>query len=135
MFQVFNTIVRASPESREAVLQYFSRVVSLNVKRSGMQVDPNTVASDSFMINIQSILLGFAEPFMDATYSKVRELSSTPRHEIDKDIADAAVRHHSSTCRPCSVCDRPVPRLMFRSIVLDGPDLRLIGIRDIYPMA
>ena len=38
-----------------------------------MQVDPTTVASDSFMINIQSILLSFAEPFMDATYSKVMD--------------------------------------------------------------
>ena len=38
-----------------------------------MQVDPTTVASDGFMINIQSILLSFAEPFMDATYSKVMD--------------------------------------------------------------
>ncbi|KAF8195457.1 ubiquitin elongating factor core-domain-containing protein [Pholiota molesta] len=71
LFQVFNTLVRASSETREAVLGYFSRVVSLNVKRSGMQVDPTTVASDSFMLNMQSVLLRFAEPFMDATYSKM----------------------------------------------------------------
>ncbi|KAI5121069.1 hypothetical protein M0805_008583 [Coniferiporia weirii] len=71
LFQAFNTIVRASPESREAVLQYFSRIVSLNVKRGGMQVDPDTVASDGFMINVQAILLRFAEPFMDAKYSKI----------------------------------------------------------------
>ena len=71
LFQVFNTLVRNSPQSREAVLQYFSRVVSLNVKRGGMQVDFDTVASDGFMINLQIILLRFAEPFMDAKYSKV----------------------------------------------------------------
>ncbi|KAH8114701.1 ubiquitin elongating factor core-domain-containing protein [Phellopilus nigrolimitatus] len=71
LFQAFNTIVRASPEAREGVLQYFSRVVSLNVKRGGMQVDPDTVASDGFMINLQAILLRFAEPFMDAKYSKI----------------------------------------------------------------
>ncbi|KAF8964409.1 ubiquitin elongating factor core-domain-containing protein [Flammula alnicola] len=71
LFQVFNTLVRASAESREAVLEYFARVVSLNVKRAGMQVDPATVASDSFMLNMQSILLRFAEPFMDANYSKM----------------------------------------------------------------
>ena len=70
-------MVRASPESREAVLQYFAKVVSLNVKRGGMQVDPTTVASDGFMINLQSILLSFAEPFMDATYSKVISISSS----------------------------------------------------------
>ncbi|KAK7048400.1 U-box domain-containing protein [Favolaschia claudopus] len=71
LFQIFNTLVRASAESREAVLEYFARVVSLNVKRAGMQVEPDTVASDSFMVTIQSILLRFAEPFMDANYSKM----------------------------------------------------------------
>lgn len=71
LFQVFNTLVRASAESREAVLQYFARVIALNVKRAGMQVDPNTVSSDSFMVNIQSILYRFAEPFMDANYTKM----------------------------------------------------------------
>jgi ubiquitin conjugation factor E4 B len=29
------------------------------------------VATDSFMVNLQSVLLRFAEPFMDAKYSKV----------------------------------------------------------------
>ncbi|KAJ7175910.1 ubiquitin elongating factor core-domain-containing protein [Mycena filopes] len=70
-FQIFNTLVRASAESREAVLEYFARVVSLNVKRAGMQVEAETVASDSFMVNLQSILLRFAEPFMDANYAKM----------------------------------------------------------------
>ncbi|PFH54088.1 hypothetical protein AMATHDRAFT_136414 [Amanita thiersii Skay4041] len=71
LFQVFNTIVRASPEAREAVLKYFARVISLNEKRAGMQVDPNTVSSDGFMLNLQSVLLRFAEPFMDANYTKM----------------------------------------------------------------
>ncbi|RDB17892.1 Ubiquitin conjugation factor E4 [Hypsizygus marmoreus] len=71
LFQIFNTLVRASPESREAVLQYFARVITLNVKRAGMQVEPDTVASDSFMVNLQSVLLRFAEPFMDANYTKM----------------------------------------------------------------
>ncbi|KAF5382739.1 hypothetical protein D9615_002873 [Tricholomella constricta] len=71
LFQIFNTLVRASPESREAVLQYFARVISLNSKRAGMQVEPETVASDSFMVNIQTVLFRFAEPFMDANYTKM----------------------------------------------------------------
>ncbi|KAJ3770697.1 ubiquitin conjugation factor E4 [Lentinula raphanica] len=71
LFQIFNTLVRTGPSSREAVLRYFSRVVSLNVKRAGLQVDPETVASDSFMVNIQTILYRFAEPFMDANYTKI----------------------------------------------------------------
>ena len=38
---------------------------------TSLQVDPDTVASDSFMINVQAVLLRFAEPFMDSKYSKV----------------------------------------------------------------
>ena len=38
MFQIFNTLVRASSEAREAVLQYFARIISLNVKRAGTHV-------------------------------------------------------------------------------------------------
>ena len=38
------------------------------------QVDPNTVASDSFMMNLQIILLHFVEPFMDANFTKARNL-------------------------------------------------------------
>ncbi|CAK5270237.1 unnamed protein product [Mycena citricolor] len=71
LFQMFNTFVRASPTSREAVLSYFSRIISLNHRRAGMQVEPDTVSSDSFMVNIQSVLLRFAEPFIDSTYSKM----------------------------------------------------------------
>ncbi|KAG6909123.1 hypothetical protein DXG01_001875 [Tephrocybe rancida] len=71
LFQIFNTLVRAGPESREAVLQYFARVISLNSRRAGTHVDMDTVSSDCFMVNLQTILLRFAEPFMDANYSKM----------------------------------------------------------------
>ncbi|THV00828.1 hypothetical protein K435DRAFT_963795 [Dendrothele bispora CBS 962.96] len=74
LFQVFNTLVRASPGAREAVLQYFTKVISLNAKRAGMQVDPATVSSDGFMVNLQVILYRFAEPFMDASYSKIDKI-------------------------------------------------------------
>ena len=39
------------------------------------QVDYATVSSDSFMVNLQSVLLRFAEPFMDASYTKVSSFS------------------------------------------------------------
>lgn len=92
MFQIFNTLVRSSPESRGTVLDYFTRVISLNVRRAGMQVstlesiccplvfdedrqvEPETVASDSFMVNLQAILFRFCEPFIDANYTKASVL-------------------------------------------------------------
>ncbi|OBZ71580.1 Ubiquitin conjugation factor E4 [Grifola frondosa] len=77
LFQIFNTLVRASPESREAVLQYFSHAINLNRKRAGMQVDPDTVASDCFTMNLQTILLRFCEPFMDSSYSKMDRIDTS----------------------------------------------------------
>ncbi|KZV65315.1 hypothetical protein PENSPDRAFT_614272 [Peniophora sp. CONT] len=71
LFKVLNVFVRADAQCRDAVLGYISRAVNLNIKRSGSHVDPNTVATDSFMVNLYAVLLQFAEPFMDANYSKL----------------------------------------------------------------
>ena len=64
-------MVRASPAARGAVLGYFGRVASLNAKRAAMRVDPNTVSSEGYIINLHAILLRFAEPFLDAGFTKV----------------------------------------------------------------
>ncbi|KAG8733450.1 hypothetical protein FRC11_006177 [Ceratobasidium sp. 423] len=76
LFLVFNAIVRASPDARERVLKYFSTILNINVKRAGAHVDPQTVASDGFMINLQAVLLRFAEPFLDAKYSKIDRIDA-----------------------------------------------------------
>ena len=55
LFQVFNTLVRASPESREAVLQYFAWVINLNVKRAGLQVGEDIITTESFTVNLQTV--------------------------------------------------------------------------------
>jgi len=75
LFQSYNAIVRASPESREKLLNFFAEVVRRNVKRSGMRVDHRTVASDGYMMNMQGMLLRLFEPVMDVTYSKVSRAS------------------------------------------------------------
>ncbi|KAK0566074.1 Ubiquitin conjugation factor E4 [Tilletia horrida] len=70
-FQIFNSLVRAGPESRERVLDYWAKACRLNVKRGAMRVQPHLVSSDGFMVNLFELLLRFAEPFMDARYSKI----------------------------------------------------------------
>ncbi len=45
LFQIFNSLVRASAESREGVLQYFARAININRKRAGMQVGWNFITS------------------------------------------------------------------------------------------
>jgi ubiquitin conjugation factor E4 B len=76
LFNIYNAIVRASPESREGTLDFFALVIRLNEKRAGMRVDPRTVSSDGFMTNLQVVLLKLFEPVMDITFSKVSSSSA-----------------------------------------------------------
>lgn len=71
LFTIFNNIIRSSPSAREAVLDYWATVIKLNQKRAQMHVDPLQVGTDGFLVNLTRLLLSFAEPFMDYTYSKV----------------------------------------------------------------
>lgn len=77
MFNVCNSIVRANPEARDRLLDYFSYAIQLNEKRAQMQVDPQTVASDGFMHNITGVLLMFSDPFLDVRASKIDKIDST----------------------------------------------------------
>jgi ubiquitin conjugation factor E4 B len=54
------------------VLNYLAQAIQLNVKRGGSHVDPATVASDGFMLNLSAALLRLSEPFLDVKFSKVR---------------------------------------------------------------
>ncbi|KAL9938868.1 hypothetical protein V8E36_002587 [Tilletia maclaganii] len=70
-FQIFNALVRAGPASRERVIEFWAKACRLNIKRGAMRVQPNLVSSDGFMVNLFELLVRFAEPFMDAGYSKI----------------------------------------------------------------
>ncbi|EGF97776.1 uncharacterized protein MELLADRAFT_118656 [Melampsora larici-populina 98AG31] len=71
LYNIFDRIVRAGPEPREGVLQFWAQVIQLNLKRAAMQVDPAVVSSDGFIINTQAVLLQFAGPFLDPQFSKI----------------------------------------------------------------
>jgi ubiquitin conjugation factor E4 B len=71
LFNIYNAIVRASPESREGVLSFITLVANLNNKRSGERVDHRTISSDGFMTNLQVVLLKLFAPVMDGAFSKV----------------------------------------------------------------
>lgn len=72
LFGIFNVLVRTSPQSRERVLDFFAIAANVNGHRGAMRVDPKRVSGDGFMFNCQAVLSRFADPFMDATFSKVR---------------------------------------------------------------
>ncbi|KAJ4306774.1 Ubiquitin conjugation factor E4 [Collariella sp. IMI 366227] len=68
---IINAFIRASPQARNKVLDWFAYIMNVNHKRRAMQVDPREVASDGFMMNVTIILDFLCEPFMDSTFSKV----------------------------------------------------------------
>jgi ubiquitin conjugation factor E4 B len=74
LLEIINHFVRASPKSRNRTLDWFAYIVNANHKRRALQVDPNTVSSDGFMMNVTVVLDGLCEPFMDTTFSKVSKI-------------------------------------------------------------
>jgi ubiquitin conjugation factor E4 B len=68
---IVNAFIRASPQARNKVLDWFAYIMNANHKRRAIQVDPKEVSSDGFMINVTVILDTLCEPFMDSTFSKV----------------------------------------------------------------
>lgn len=70
-FRIFNAIVRSGAPAREKVLAYWGRACALNAKRGAMQVRQELVASDGYMVNLYEMLLRFADPFMDAGFTKI----------------------------------------------------------------
>ncbi|KAL8293009.1 hypothetical protein RQP46_000703 [Phenoliferia psychrophenolica] len=74
LFRIMDNIVRAGPKPREAVLSLIGHVALANVKRAAMRVDPRTVSTHGFVINLHNILLSFAAPFMDSTFSKIDKI-------------------------------------------------------------
>ena len=52
LFDIVNAIVKSSKPARETMLDWFALSVNKNHKRRAMQVDPKTVSSDGFMVNI-----------------------------------------------------------------------------------
>jgi ubiquitin conjugation factor E4 B len=68
---IVNAFIRASPQARNKVLDWFAYIMNVNHKRRAIQVDPREVSSDGFMLNVTVILDTLCEPFMDSTFSKV----------------------------------------------------------------
>lgn len=52
LFDLVNSIIKASKASREQMLDWFALVVNSNHKRRAMQVDVENTSSDGFMVNI-----------------------------------------------------------------------------------
>ncbi|ODQ65742.1 hypothetical protein NADFUDRAFT_46380 [Nadsonia fulvescens var. elongata DSM 6958] len=74
LFYIVNKIIRASPESRVALLNYFSKAININTKRRATQIFPGSVSGDGFMTNVTLILIKLAEPFIDPSCTKITKV-------------------------------------------------------------
>ena len=71
LLDIINQLLRASPDARDRLLDWFALTVNANHKREQERVDRTTVSSDGFMINVTTCLEQLCEPFMDASFSKL----------------------------------------------------------------
>ena len=83
LFRICDLVVRSGTEGKRAVLDWFAEVLATNTKRKAMQVDPTSVASDGFMLNIVAVLNKFAEPFIDIHYKRVPIITITALCVLD----------------------------------------------------
>ncbi|GAA5912608.1 ubiquitin conjugation factor core domain-containing protein [Sporobolomyces salmoneus] len=74
LFRILSNLVRSSPSARESVLEFFASVAKLNSKRAAMRVDPRTVSTEGFIVNLHTVLLGLCEPFLDAGLTKIDKI-------------------------------------------------------------
>jgi ubiquitin conjugation factor E4 B len=87
LFDIANSFIKVHKDSRAKILDWFALTVNANHKRRALQVDPKTVSSDGFMVNVTVILDRLCEPFMDAAFSKIDRievdyLRRSPRVDI-----------------------------------------------------
>ncbi|MCJ1319958.1 hypothetical protein MMC15_005294 [Xylographa vitiligo] len=107
LLDITNHIIRNSKEAREKMLGWFATCMNTNHKRRAYQIDPKTVSTDGFMINVTVCLDQLCEPFMDATFSKidridVEYLRRKPRIDVndetklnaDQSTSDEYYSHH-----------------------------------------
>ncbi|WVQ99568.1 hypothetical protein IAU59_006704 [Kwoniella sp. CBS 9459] len=80
LFNIYNAIVRASPESREGVLDFFALTIRLNEKRAGMR--PNFI-SDLFFLSNAFLHLGLIKTIGTRTRAE-KNMS-----EIEKELKRA----------------------------------------------
>ena len=100
LLDITNHIIRTNKGTRERMLDWFAICVNTNHKRRALQVDPEAVSSDGFMLNVTVCLDQLCEPFMDATFSKidridVEYLRRHPRVDIKEETKLNADQHAS----------------------------------------
>jgi len=70
-FEGVKLLLKASPETKEGVLEWISVVLNRNVERTRIQADRRSMSSDGFMLNLSAVLLSFCVPFISPASPKL----------------------------------------------------------------
>ena len=72
LYQICMSIIRSSPQARDALLDYMAYLLKINQGRTKMHIqDPKSVSTEGFMSNWYRVLLRLCDPLMDASISKL----------------------------------------------------------------
>ncbi|ODV77076.1 uncharacterized protein CANTADRAFT_92221 [Suhomyces tanzawaensis NRRL Y-17324] len=75
LFYIIDKLIRGSPETRNALLNWFATLINLSHLRRGSHADLKKIAGDGIMYNISIILIRLSSPFLDyPTYTKVDKI-------------------------------------------------------------
>jgi ubiquitin conjugation factor E4 B len=88
LFYITDRFIKAGDTPREKVLDWFAEIINKNHKRRATVIDPKTVSTDGFMVNVTVMLDRLCEPFMDSTFAKLDRIDAeyfrrSPRINID----------------------------------------------------
>jgi ubiquitin conjugation factor E4 B len=71
LFSMTMSIIRAGPQSREAVLKFFGDTITKNHSREKIQIDRKEVSTDGLMYSLTRVCHKLCDPFLDPGYKKI----------------------------------------------------------------
>ncbi|GAM16890.1 hypothetical protein SAMD00019534_000650 [Acytostelium subglobosum LB1] len=85
--QLVRSLLKSSPEAKEAFLVWICSAIDKNFGRTKLNVDAATTASDGFALNLCAVMILLCEAFVDVTFSKVSSVDTnflldSPRHNL-----------------------------------------------------
>ncbi|GAA6010598.1 hypothetical protein JCM11491_002989 [Sporobolomyces phaffii] len=131
LFRILSNLVRSSPSSRESVLEFFASVAKLNAKRAAMRVDPHTVSTEGFIVNLHTVLLGLCEPFLDAGLTKIDKIDplyykvSSARIDVKEATKISATQQESDAYYSAPSTDHPAPNFISEVFFLTAQFLHI----------
>ncbi|EFA77001.1 U box domain-containing protein [Heterostelium album PN500] len=87
LYQLVRSLLRSSPEAKEAFLVWICSAIDKNAGRTKMNVNAAEVASDGFALNLVAVMILLCEAFVDVSFSKVSMvdtnfLLNSKRHDL-----------------------------------------------------